>query len=154
MDWFDGVRSWWSRKGQDTPSEAPPPPASPPVSSPPPRHESGPRTGWVSVWIADFRDELDLDGYLGPDFDLDHKAKPHQGGEYTVRPAPEPIDALLAKFYRSAFWRDAVLDVARAQGITQASCVYAREHYHHAPAAPAPGPMRFLASVPIEKRER
>lgn len=153
MDWFDGVRSWWSRRGRAAPQDAAPPPAPPPTSSPP-QHESGPRAGWVSVWIADFRDELDYDGYSGCAFCRDHGAKPHEGGEYTVQPAPEPIEALLAKFYQSFRWRDAVLDAARAQGITQASCALVREHYHHAPAAPAPGPMRFLASVPIEKRER
>ncbi|APR84578.1 Hypothetical protein A7982_09927 [Minicystis rosea] len=153
MGFIDGVRSWWSRRGQAAPKDAIPPPA-PPLTSSPPQHESGPRTGWVSVWIGDFRSELDYDGYSGREFCRDHGAKPFHDGEYTVHPAPEPLEALLAKFSQSFRWRDAILDAARAQGITHASCALAREHYYHAPATTAPGPMRFVASVPMEKRER
>ena len=114
-----------------------------------PVHFSGQCMGWVSIWVGDFRDEMDLDGYLGTPFDRDHGTQRTHDGEYDVKPEPLAIEALLSGFYLSRMWLDAALAVASAAGVTGASCAVVRMHYRHAPAAAAPGPRLFLGSVPF-----
>lgn len=107
----------------------------------------GAERGWVSVWVGDLTNELDLDGYLGAPFAADHGCKLSGQGEYTVQPAAMPLKELLARFSLADRWLASVLDTAQARGVHAASCAVVEQHYRYDAAGPGQGPLRFLASV-------
>lgn len=116
---------------------------------PPDVPKSGPFNGWTSIWVGDFTTERDLDEYIGDGFAIDHGTRSRGLGESVAHPAPLPLEALLRGFPLSDRWLPAVLEEAKKLGIEQANCAFMEPHYRHVPRASAPGPMRFLASVPL-----
>jgi len=115
-------------------------------------HRSGPVAGWVSVWVGDLTDELDLDGYFY-EFDEEHGLfKRGDDGGYCVKDSPQPLEALLESFFSSKTWLPALLELAEERGIHRASCAVIQFHYLHEPVAEAPGPLKFVGAVQIEAR--
>ena len=108
---------------------------------------SRPEQGWVSIWVADYTDELDLDGYSPREFRADHGVCDFDQGEYAVHPQSEPIDELLHGFWLADRWAAEAIETCRQRGITEAPCVLVRVHYRHEPATPGTGPLRFAACV-------
>lgn len=129
---------WWKRLfGQIEPKKKP-------------EFSSGPSAGWISVWVGDLTDELDLDGYLY-DFDRDHRLyERSDDGGYTVEPSPAPLEPLLQGFHLSERWLPAVIEAGRGKAIERACCAVVQFHYRHQPVEEAPGPLRFVASVKLE----
>lgn len=70
------------RPQQDEEATPPAAPASPVATG------SGPQAGWVSVWVGEFTEELDLDGYLGEPFDRDHGLEPRTKESMSSDPRP------------------------------------------------------------------
>jgi hypothetical protein len=130
--------SWWTRL------------FGPKTRGPAEGFSSGPSAGWVSAWVGDLTDELDLDGYLY-EFDRDHRLSERgEDGGYTVGEEAKPLDALMSEFFLARSWASRMADEGRKRGIDRASCAVIQLHYRHAPAALAPGPLRFVASIRIE----
>lgn len=113
-----------------------------------PTGSSGVAKGFVSIWIGNFKDELDLDGYLGPEFEADHGLTKAEG-EYAIHKVDVPLRELLEAFFLSERWIAAALDIATSKGETTASCAVVRTHYRHEPSAPSAGPLRFLGCVAL-----
>lgn len=129
------------RPQQDEEATPPAAPASPVATG------SGPQAGWVSVWVGEFTEELDLDGYLGEPFDRDHGLEPTDQGEYVVRPSPLPLAELLDGCFLSDRWAPPLVEEARRRGVTEASCAVVRLHYRHTEQTPPNSPLRFVASI-------
>jgi len=108
---------------------------------------SRPEQGWVSVWVADYTDELDLDGYSRSEFRSDHGVVDFDEGECAVHPQARPIDELLHGCWLADRWAEKAITICRQRGITEAPCVVVRVHYRHEPATPGTGPLRFAACV-------
>lgn len=123
-------------------------PSSPAAPSSPitPRF-SGEASRWVSLWVGDFTDELELDGYLGRPFDHDHGTSPDGEGEYRVGTEIMPIETALADCYLAKTWAPAMAALARERGVETVTCVLVKVHYRHEERAPVAGPMRFVGSV-------
>lgn len=138
-------RLFGGRPSQSSPGTSPPG-----LVPPPARLPVGPAPRWVSAWVGDFTDELDLDGYLGPEFHQDHGTARHEGSEYAILPAPVPISDLIGRAYLSNLWGPRMVEVAERSGVTQASCLLVYLHYRHEPSRHAKGPLRFLGSVQFE----
>lgn len=103
--------------------------------------------GWVSVWVGDLTDELDLDAYLGAPFANDHGFALSGQGEYAVRPEAVQLAELLARFWLADRWLGKVVEAARARGLETASCALVEQHYHHVESLPPRGPLRFVVSL-------
>lgn len=99
------------------------------------------------MWVADYTDELDLDGYSRSEFRADHLVVDFDEGEYAVHPQAKPIDELLHGCRLADRWAEEAIAVCRRRGITEAPCVVVRVHYRHEPATPGTGPLRFAACV-------
>lgn len=124
-----------------SPSSAPPP------SAPSASRFSGEASRWVSLWVGDFTDELDLDGYLGTPFDRDHGMSPGGEGEYRVGTELMPIETALADCYLAKAWAPAMAALARERGVDRVTCVLVKLHYLHEEREPVGGPMRFVGSL-------
>jgi hypothetical protein len=116
---------------------------------PAPAPFSGPQAGWVSVWVADFTQELNLDGYSAAELGRDHGVVAFPGGAYSVFPAPRPMEDLLRGQWLSKRWAEAMLAICREKGIREAPCCVWRVHYRHVPAREGVGPLRFVGCVPL-----
>ena len=113
---------------------------------------SGPAEGWVSIWVGDFTDELDLDGYGDAELERDHglRSIADLDGEYAVRDAPTPIADLLKSFWLANRWASRAASVCSAEGAEVASCARVYVHYRHVPSFEGRGPLRFAACVPVD----
>ena len=116
------------------------------------RHHSDLRArATVSVWLGDFRDELDLDVYLRTRFSADF------GFEYDPGASPETsahahaigIADLLRGFSQSRRFVDHAVEQAALLGISEAraAVVFYATRYEPALATKQSAPLRFLGAI-------
>src|SRR5438128_5281637 len=84
------------------------------------------KPGFVSVWIGDFHFEDDFDDYLLNHFatEFGFEVRPQAVREMGVEAEPVEIGKLVQGFSRSKTFDSKVVDAARTNGITTASCMF------------------------------
>lgn len=84
------------------------------------------KTGFVSVWVGDFRSEDDFDDYLNDHFAVEFgfEVRPQAVREMGVELEPVDIDKLVRDFSCANTFAAKVVDAARNHGITSASCMF------------------------------
>ena len=108
------------------------------------------RGGYVSVWVGNFGDELDLDDYLGPKFEADF------GFSLNARDMPEvtveerkPIQEIVEGFSRSKTFKEELCETARLLGIASATTLVVFYNFCYTrseSADTASKPLRFLGA--------
>jgi hypothetical protein len=114
------------------------------------------KAGMVSVWIGNFRSDMELDDYLnlssGFEEDFGFELKERDMPETSVEPEPVPIVNLVDGFSWSDSYAKAVVRLATDQGVERATSMVVFLNFEYQPerAKPRPSaPLQFLGAVPF-----
>lgn len=111
------------------------------------------KPGFVSVWIGDFRSEDDFDDYLLDHFttEFGFEVRPQAVREMGVEAEPVEIGKLVQGFSRSKTFDSKVVDAARTNGITTASCMFIIYNFKYDAACQAVpnARVKFIGAVPF-----
>jgi hypothetical protein len=114
------------------------------------------RGGVISVWVGNFRSDVELDDYLnsnsGFSRDFGFEVLPEDAPETVVEDQRMSIPALVTGFSWSDAYKDAVSELADKEGIKSATTMIVFFNFEYDPsfaALKAASPLRFLGSVPF-----
>lgn len=109
-------------------------------------------SGFVSVWIGDFRSEDDLDDYIDDIFpkEFGFQVPPQVVCEIGVRPQPMEIASIVQGFSRWKTFESAVIEAAQSRGIKEAACMFVIYNFKYDGSSETADPLlKFIGSVPF-----
>jgi hypothetical protein len=118
------------------------------------KHNDFLKGGMVSVWVGNFGSDIELDDYINLDrrfeqdfgFELNDRNMP----ETVVKDAPVSIAELVEGFSWSDSYATAVADLAKAQGVGEATTMVVFLNFNYQPERAKPKEtqlLRFLGAV-------